>query len=88
MKNENIMVVPEAEMRAIVKETVDQIFLNLGMNTSDAEAVGNFQQDMHFLRKERTRKEMLEVRITTHVVLMFITAAASVLGTYILNGAF
>lgn len=79
-------IVREAEVQAIVRETVRQMFLNLGMNISDPDDLVTFQQDMHFLRKERNRRENMEVRIFTHVVLMAITAAASALGTLLLHG--
>lgn len=88
MNNENTMHMSVAEVQAIVKETVRQMFLNLGINTGEPDELVNFQQDMHFLRKERTRKETMEVRITTHVVLMLVTAALSAVGTYMLNGVF
>ncbi len=86
--NDNIMVMPEVEIRAIVKEAVRQVFLTMGMNVNDANEIVDFQQDMHFLRKQRLRREKFEVSIVMHVVLMAITAAGTALGTLLLNGGF
>lgn len=84
--DKNILVMPEAEVKEIVKQTVSQVFLNLGINTSDPDNLVSFQQDMHFLRKERNRREAMGDRIFSHIVLLVVTAAATALGTLFLNG--
>lgn len=72
----------EAQMKVIVKETVRETFLSLGLNVADPEDMLNYQKDMHHLRAERVRKEAL----ASNTLKTFITMVMSAGGAALLIG--
>jgi hypothetical protein len=71
------IIVPEAQIKAIVKEAVQQTFLNLGLDVSDPEGMVDFQRDMHYLRANRLRKENVETKALSHIVTMVLSGIAA-----------
>lgn len=72
----------EDQVEVVVKRTVTEMFLRLGIDTSDADGVLEWQKDQHHLRADRKRKESIENRAWSHIVIMVISAigAAFILG--------
>lgn len=58
--------IPEPHVKAIVKETVKETFLTLGIDVTDPENLLLYQQDMHYLRTTRVRREALESKFWLH----------------------
>lgn len=73
----NTIVMPEAQIKGIVKEAVEQTFLNLGLDITDPEGMVNFQRDMHHLRSARIRKENLETKALSHIITMVLSGIAA-----------
>ncbi len=65
-----------ADVRDVVRETVEDIFLILGIDASTPLTV---QQDMHFIRELRTASETVRSRGLLVLVGILITAAAGAL---------
>lgn len=65
---------PEAQVKVIVKEAVRETFLNMGLNVSDPDDIVKYQKDMHYLRTVRIRKEALETRAWLHFIGMLMSA--------------
>ena len=62
-----------AEQRRLVKETVRETLLQLGVNVEEPEEVLAFQRDLHHLRKWRLTMEALEGRSAWMVIATLIT---------------
>lgn len=74
---QELLTIPETQIKAIVKEAVQQTFLNLGLDVSDPEGIIDFQRDMHYVRSARTRKESLETRAWGHVLTIVLSGIAA-----------
>jgi len=66
---------PEEQVKAIVKEAIQEILLVLGINTKEHDDVVEFQQDMHFIRASRERRQAMENKAWTQGVSMIINVA-------------
>lgn len=65
-----------------IRETVKETLLALGIDTSDSEAIINFQKDMHFTRAARIRSASMVNNGINHGFIMLLSAigAAVILG--------
>lgn len=77
MSKQEVLVMPEVQIKTIVKEAVQQTFLTLGLDISEPEGMLQFQQDMHYLRSQRARRESLENKAWSHVLTMVLSAVAA-----------
>lgn len=68
--------------KELVKETVVQTLLSLGIDVSEPESVVHFQKDMHYLREVRLREKSVQNKTLLDAAGMVVSAigAAIILG--------
>ncbi len=68
--------------KEVIRETVFQTLLSLGIDVSQPEGVVNFQQDMHYLRSTRLREKSVQNKTLLDAVGVVVSAigAAIILG--------
>lgn len=74
--------IPDDHTKALIKEVVRETLLSLGIDTSNSEAVVEFQKDMHHSRAQRLRDINSGNSARQHVITMILggIAAAIVMG--------
>lgn len=68
------LIMAESQVKAIVKEAVQETFLVLGVNVQDHNDVVEFQQDMHHVRTVRKRSEAIINKAWLHTVTVVVSA--------------
>lgn len=66
---------PEEQVKAIVKEAIQEMLLVLGINTKEHDDVVEFQQDMHFIRASRERRQAMENKAWLQAITMVVNVA-------------
>jgi len=61
-------------IKETVQETVREMLLSMGIDTSSPDGMLAYQQDMHYLRSTRLRSENLENKAWNQGLVMVLTA--------------